>query len=71
MASRTSVILFRSLSHRPFALLWGGQTISRLGDSLCSIALAWWVLQQTGSAASCRCDCAQDGADRPGRAPFP
>jgi hypothetical protein len=24
----------RSLAHRPFALLWTGQTISRLGDSL-------------------------------------
>ena len=44
--------LFRSLSHRPFALLWGGQTTSRLGDSLYRIALAWWVLQETGSAAA-------------------
>lgn len=44
--------LMRSLSHRSFALLWGGQTISRLGDQLYLIALAWWVLQQTGSAAA-------------------
>ena len=26
--------LLRSLTHRPFALLWTGQTVSRLGDSL-------------------------------------
>ena len=42
--------VFRSLSHRFFALLWSGQTISRLGDSLYRIALAWWVLEKTGSA---------------------
>jgi MFS transporter, DHA3 family, tetracycline resistance protein len=42
----------RSLKHRPFALLWTGQTISRLGDSLYRIALAWWVLEKTGSAVA-------------------
>lgn len=42
----------RSLSYRPFALLWGGQTISRLGDSLYRIALSWWVLEKTGSATA-------------------
>jgi DHA3 family tetracycline resistance protein-like MFS transporter len=41
-----------SLRHRPFALLWAGQTISRLGDSLHRIALAWWVLEKTGSATA-------------------
>ncbi len=44
--------LFKSLTHRPFALLWSGQTTSRLGDSLFRIALAWWVLQKTGSATA-------------------
>ncbi len=44
--------LFRSLRHRPFALLWGGQTLSRVGDFVYEIALAWWVLQKTGSAAT-------------------
>jgi len=44
--------LLSSLRHRSFALLWSGQTISRLGDSLYSVALAWWVLQATGSAAA-------------------
>jgi MFS family permease len=44
--------LFDSLRHRPFALLWSGQTISRLGDSLYRIALSWWVLEKTGSAAA-------------------
>lgn len=37
---------------RPFALLWSGQTISRLGDSLYRIALSWWILEKTGSAAA-------------------
>lgn len=44
--------IFRSLRYRPFALLWTGQTISRLGDTLYTIALAWWVLQETGSAVA-------------------
>lgn len=44
--------LFRSLAHRSFALLWSGQTISRLGDSLYQVALAWWVLEKTGSATT-------------------
>ncbi len=44
--------LFSSLRHRPFALLWGGQAISSLGDSLYRVALAWWVLEKTGSATA-------------------
>ncbi len=46
------MLLFRALTHRPFAFLWTGQTISRLGDHIHRIALAWWVLEQTGSAAA-------------------
>lgn len=42
----------RALAHPSFALLWSGQTISRLGDSLYTIALAWWVLEKTGSATA-------------------
>jgi DHA3 family tetracycline resistance protein-like MFS transporter len=44
--------LFRALRHRSFALLWAGQTTSRFGDSLHRIALAWWVLEKTGSATA-------------------
>ena len=44
--------LFVSLRARAFALLWTGQTISRLGDSLYRIALSWWVLEKTGSATA-------------------
>ncbi len=44
--------LFSALQHRSFALLWAGQTTSRLGDSLHRIALAWRVLEKTGSAAA-------------------
>ncbi len=44
--------LLRALAHRPFAWLWTGQTISRLGDSLYRVALAWWMLEETGSAAA-------------------
>jgi len=42
----------RALRYRSFALLWTGQTISRLGDSLYRIALSWWVLEKTGSATA-------------------
>lgn len=40
----------RALRHRRFALLWAGQWISTLGDGVFRIALAWTVLQLTGSA---------------------
>ena len=46
----TGIALFRALRHRAFALLWTGQALSRIGDFLYEIALAWWVLQKTGSA---------------------
>ena len=42
----------RALRIRSFALLWSGQTISRLGDSLYRIALSWWILEKTGSAVA-------------------
>ncbi len=42
--------LLSVLRHPNFALLWGGQTISRLGDTLFYIAEMWLVLQLTGSA---------------------
>ena len=42
--------VFRSLKQRNFLTLWIGQTISRVGDYVYEIALAWWVLQKTGSA---------------------
>src|SRR5215510_5758757 len=41
---------WRSLKNRSFALLWSGQTLSRLGDYVYEIALSWWILQKTGSA---------------------
>lgn len=41
---------FRALRQRSFALLWSGQTISRLGDHFYQVALVWWVLEKTGSA---------------------
>lgn len=40
----------RSLKNPSFALLWSGQTISHLGDSCYTVALALWVLEKTGSA---------------------
>src|SRR5918997_6652546 len=48
----TRLALFRALQHRPFALVWGGQSVSRFGDSLYTIAVAWWVVEETESAAS-------------------
>jgi len=44
--------LTRSLTDRSFALLWTGQTFSRVGDFMYQVALAWWVLQKTGSAGA-------------------
>jgi DHA3 family tetracycline resistance protein-like MFS transporter len=44
--------LFSALSHRPFALLWVGRSVSSLGDGIYLVALAWWVLATTGSAAA-------------------
>jgi MFS family permease len=44
------VVIFRSLAYRPFTFVWTGQVFSRLGDFLYQIALAWWVLEKTGSA---------------------
>jgi len=40
----------RALKYTPFAWLWSGQTLSRVGDFLYEVVLAWWVLEQTGSA---------------------
>ena len=42
--------LLRALHHRNFSLLFWGQTLSRLGDFVFNLALAWWVLEKTGSA---------------------
>lgn len=44
--------LVASLRNPLFAFLWSGQTISRFGDHLYRVALAWWVLEKTGSAAA-------------------
>ncbi len=44
--------LLRSFRNRPFLLLWSGQTLSRIGDFLYEVALAWWVLEKTGSAGA-------------------
>ncbi len=53
MAAITARIrLVRALQHRPFALLWIGQTISRLGDGAYYTALAWLILLLTGSATA-------------------
>jgi MFS family permease len=41
-----------SLRYAAFAFLWSGQTVSRLGDHLFRVAMAWWVLQKTGSGAA-------------------
>ncbi|HEX2294724.1 MAG TPA: MFS transporter [Actinomycetota bacterium] len=35
----------RALTQRDFALLWGGQTVSLIGDGIFSVALAWQALQ--------------------------
>ncbi len=44
--------ILAAFRHRVFLLLWIGQTISRLGDRIYAIALAWWVLETTHSATA-------------------
>lgn len=44
--------LFKALTVRSFALLWSGQQLSVLGDSIYRVALAWWILETTGSATA-------------------
>jgi|GEM_PF-104770 len=41
----------RALGNRRFSLLWIGQTVSRIGDYVYEIVLAWWILELTGSGA--------------------
>lgn len=44
--------LFAAFTRRRYTLLWFGQLASHLGTHIYEIALAWWVLQKTGSAAA-------------------
>jgi len=50
--SHPSAGLLRSLKGHPFALVWSGQSISLIGDRIFQVALAWWVLETTGSAVA-------------------
>lgn len=43
------VNLLRALAIRPFAWLWSGQSLSRLGDQVFRTVLAWEVVRLTGS----------------------
>lgn len=36
---------------RDFALVFTGQAVSMQGDGLASLALLWWIAEQTGSVA--------------------
>ena len=40
-----------ALRNKDFLLLWLGQLVSQMGDRVHAIALMWWVLEKTGSAA--------------------
>lgn len=44
------ILPLRVLRHRSFALVWAGQSISTIGDGIYRVAIAWSVLQLTGSA---------------------
>ena len=52
MVPALAMTFFKSLTLRSFALLWSGQQLSALGDSIYRVALAWWVLEKTGSATA-------------------
>ncbi|MGQ0569461.1 MAG: MFS transporter [Armatimonadota bacterium] len=40
------------MRHRNYALIWGGQLVSHLGDRFQWVAISLWVYAQTGSALS-------------------
>ncbi|MGD0017757.1 MAG: MFS transporter [Candidatus Limnocylindrales bacterium] len=44
--------LFAAFRCRSFAVLWTAQTLSRLGDRIYLIGLAWYVVATTGSASA-------------------
>jgi Transmembrane secretion effector len=44
--------LFRPLAVRDFRLLWGGQTVSLLGDGIFVIALAWQTIKLSSNPAT-------------------
>lgn len=46
---RTPARLFRPLGTRDFALLWGGQSISLIGDGIFTVTLAWQTLSLSSS----------------------
>src|SRR5215217_1439090 len=48
LRSLAGAATFRALGNQSFALLWSGQTLSRIGDFLYQVALAWWVVEHTG-----------------------
>ena len=47
-----NIPMLRAFKSQPFLFLWSGQTISLLGDSIFSIALAWSVVELTGSSTA-------------------
>jgi MFS family permease len=49
LARVRSLPLWQPLASRDFKLLWSGETISLIGDQFHYVALAWLVLQLTGS----------------------
>lgn len=40
------------LRNKTFLILWGGQVVSLLGDTLFNLALMWWVVSVTESAVA-------------------
>ncbi|MHB8869102.1 MAG: MFS transporter [Thermoleophilia bacterium] len=46
---RNVVVTSRSLKHRNFRLFWTGQLVSLVGTWMADVALAWLVLDLTGS----------------------
>ena len=49
LGRRRSAPFLRPLADRDYRLFWGGESISVLGDQFHFVALAWLVLQLTGS----------------------
>ncbi len=52
MTTNPRIGTFAAFKSRDFRLLWGGQTISFVGDAAFIVALGWRVIEATGKASS-------------------
>ena len=52
MLSSARLVVLQALRSRDFRLLWGGQTVSLIGNGAFFVAIGWRVTSLTGRASS-------------------